>query len=170
MTGKILVSATTLYAMLLVSLPGWSQASQTAQAQSANPSSAASASPNVSHVAHQTPCWQQVGISKAAMEQRRTIEQSLHSQVGSVCADSSLTDQQKLEKIKEIRQQARSQMEALIPGQQLQELKACNEQRSPHAAPGQPKARTGPCPGMGGNGPSQPAASASPSSNSEPKP
>jgi len=99
---------------------------------------------------HQPPCWQQVGISKAAIDQRRSIEQNTRAQVEAVCADSSLTTQQKHARIKEIRQQARAQVESIISPQQQQELKACNAERNAVRSPvaGGPKpARPalGPC-------------------------
>jgi Spy/CpxP family protein refolding chaperone len=125
---------------------------------------------------HQQPCWQQVGISKTAMDQRRSIEQNTRTQVEAVCADTSLTVQQKHEKIKEIRQQSHQEIEAVITPEQQQELKACNASRAAnHPAPApvpRPGAGTGPCgelptnpvpaPGSsGGNGQGTPPASGS---------
>src|SRR3974390_2409026 len=55
----------------------------------------------------QEPCWQVAGISKSAMDQRRSIQQGVRSQVEAACADSSLTAQQRSEKIREIHQQAK---------------------------------------------------------------
>jgi hypothetical protein len=43
----------------------------------------------------QEPCWKQVGISKTAIEEREAISRERRSQVEAVCADSSLTLQQK---------------------------------------------------------------------------
>jgi len=91
---------------------------------------------------HQPPCWQQVGISKEVIEQRRSVEQSTRTQVESVCADSSLTPQQKHQKIKELRQQARQQIDAIITPQQQEELKACNAQRATNR-PAPPRPGTG---------------------------
>jgi hypothetical protein len=109
---------------------------------------------------HQPPCWQQAGISKAAMEQRRQIEQGTKSQVESVCADSSLTQQQKHAKIKEIRQQSRQQMESIITPQQLDELKACNAERNAGrtatSAPRPGGSGTGPCGETASNAPAPP--------------
>jgi hypothetical protein len=96
---------------------------------------------------HQQPCWQQAGISKGVIEQRRSIEQNTRTQVESVCADSSLTPQQKHQKIKELRQQARQQIDAIITPQQQEELKACNAQRATNR-PASP-----PHHGAGGRGP-----------------
>lgn len=79
---------------------------------------------------HQEPCWQVAGISKSAMEQRRTIAQSTHSQVESVCADTSLTISQKHERIRQIREQARQQEEALVTPSQLQALHGCQAERN----------------------------------------
>jgi Spy/CpxP family protein refolding chaperone len=110
----------------------------------------------------QQPCWQQVGISKEAMEQRREVEQNTRAQVESVCADSSLTSQQKHAKIKELHQQARQQIESIITPQQQEELKACNAERNA----GRPSG--GPRPGGGGLGPCGEAASAPASGSSNP--
>ena len=88
--------------------------------------------------AHQLPCWEQVGISKSAMERRRSIEQNARAQVDSICSDTSLTSSEEREKIQEIRQQAREQIEAIIQPQHLQELKTCNAERAgrrPASAP-----------------------------------
>jgi len=78
----------------------------------------------------QEPCWQVAGISKSAMEKHKSLEQSAHSQVQAVCADSSLTPQQKREKIREIHEQTRQQAESLFTPQQHQALKACREERN----------------------------------------
>ena len=70
----------------------------------------------------QEPCWQVAGISKAAMEKHKSLEQSAHSQVQAVCADPSLTPQQKREKIREIHEQTHQQAESLFTPQQHQAL------------------------------------------------
>jgi hypothetical protein len=77
----------------------------------------------------QEPCWQEAGVSKAAMEQRRSIEQSVRGQVASVCANSSLTPQQRQQQIRQIHEQARQQMEALISPQQQEAIKSCQASR-----------------------------------------
>ena len=156
-----------LAAILQTALPGFPQ-STTEKAAPSAPASSQAATPPSAHLPHQPPCWQQVGISKSVIEQRHIIEENTRSQVAAVCADSSLTAPQKKEKIKEIREQARSQVEALIPAQQLQELKACNEQRmAAHPQPARKPASSGPC----GNLNSPPTEGpASPPSESEPKP
>ena len=85
---------------------------------------------------HQIPCWEQVGISKAAIEQRRQVEQSTRAQVEAVCAESGLSIEQKHEKIREIRQHARQEMESLITPQQQEALMACQQERSRGGHPG----------------------------------
>jgi hypothetical protein len=77
----------------------------------------------------QEPCWQEAGVSKAAMEQRRSIERSSKAQIESVCADSALTAQQKHEKIREIRERTRQQMQALVSPQQQEAIRSCQETR-----------------------------------------
>jgi hypothetical protein len=83
----------------------------------------------------QEPCWQEAGVSKATMEERRSIEQGVRSQISAVCADPSLTTQQRNEKIREIHQQAHQQVEALITPQQQEAMKACQQSRA-HASGG----------------------------------
>jgi Spy/CpxP family protein refolding chaperone len=94
----------------------------------------------------QVPCWQQAGISQSAIQQRKQIEESTHSQVESVCSDSSLTPQQKQQKIRELRQEARKQVEGLITPQQEQALKSCRAGRgeAPHMG-GMHGGGAGPC-------------------------
>ncbi len=98
---------------------------------------------------HQQPCWQQAGISQSAMQQRRQIERSTHAQVQSVCADSSLSPQQKHEKIRQRREQAHLQVEGLVSPSQQQALRACQQERA--AAHGGHVG--GIHPGVGGRGP-----------------
>src|SRR5437879_13675047 len=88
--------------------------------------------------AHEKPWWEVAGISKSAIAERRRIEQetrSQRSQVQSVCNDSSLNEQQKREKIREIRQQSHQQIEALISPQQQEALKACQSERTAARGP-----------------------------------
>jgi hypothetical protein len=93
---------------------------------------------------HKSPCWQQVGLSHSAMQQRRQIEESTHSQVESVCSDSSLTPQQKQQKIHQLHAQAQQQMGGLMTPQQEQALKSCRERQgeAPHMGGGH---GAGPC-------------------------
>ena len=97
----------------------------------------------------QQPCWQQAGISPSAMQQRRQIEESTRSQVQSICSDSSLSVQQKREKIRQLREQAHQQVEGLISPSQQEALKACQQERAA-ARGGQ---AGGAHPGGGGVGP-----------------
>jgi Spy/CpxP family protein refolding chaperone len=90
---------------------------------SAPPSSAQSA-------ARQEPCWRQAGISQSAMQQRHEIERDTHSQIAAVCANSSLTTQQKQQQVKEIHDQAQEKVNALITPEQQNTLHACQQQRS----------------------------------------
>jgi hypothetical protein len=63
------------------------------------------------------------------MPQIRGIQENTHSQVGSVCSDSSLNPQQKRQKIHQLHQEAQQQIEALVNAQQLEALRNCREQR-----------------------------------------
>ncbi|MFY9560703.1 MAG: hypothetical protein WAQ52_10755 [Terriglobales bacterium] len=76
------------------------------------------------------PCWQVAGVSKAAMEQRRVVAQQTRQEVEAVCANASLSPAQKQERIREIHQQERQHMEALITPQQREAMHVCQQQRS----------------------------------------
>ena len=85
--------------------------------------------------ARQEPCWQQAGISRSVMEQHHSIEMDAHSQVASVCENSSLTPQQKQQQAREIRQQAQQKMGALITPEQQSALHSCQQQRAANGSP-----------------------------------
>lgn len=78
----------------------------------------------------QEPCWRQAGVSQSVMQQRHEIERDTHSQVASVCENSSLSPQQKQQQVREIREQAQQKMNALITPEQQTTLHACQQQRS----------------------------------------
>lgn len=100
---------------------------------------------------HQEPCWQKVGISKDVIDQRHAVELDTRSQIQAVCADSSLNDQQKKEKIHEIRQESKQKVAGLMTGEQQQELQSCQKERAANhpAAAGiqaaKPNGGGGPC-------------------------
>jgi Spy/CpxP family protein refolding chaperone len=113
--------------------------------------------------ARREPCWQIAGISQSAMQQRKSLEGNARAQVQSVCNDSSLTPQQKREKIRQIHQQTQQQVEGVITPQQRQALQACWQQRGEGAHGGgrgmHPKGE-GPCGEM--TGPREPSPKAGP--------
>ena len=120
----------------------------------------------------QEPCWQEAGVPRSAVAQRRGIERATKTQVAAVCADSALTPQQKRAKIREIRQRARQQVEALVSPEQQEAIRSCEESRGGmrHGGGGIPRAKgTGPCgemPAPGANPPTAPP----PPSESAPQP
>ncbi len=122
----------------------------------------------------QEPCWEQAGVSKAAMEQRRGIERSTKAQFESVCADSTLTAQQKHAKIREIREHARQEMEALVSPEQREAIRSCQKARNGerHPGGGMHRGGEGPCGEMPASAPSKSASPASspPPSDSSPQP
>jgi hypothetical protein len=81
------------------------------------------------------------------MQERQAIARETRAEVQSVCADSSLSAQQKREKIREIRQAARQKQEALISPQQLETLQTCQRERAVSHPPssGMHAPGTGPC-------------------------
>ena len=94
----------------------------------------------------QQPCWQQAGVSQSSLQRRRQIEESTRTQVEAVCSDTSLTAQQRQEKIHQLHQEARQQTQGLVSQQQEQAINACREKRgeAPHMGGGH-GAGTGPC-------------------------
>jgi hypothetical protein len=74
-------------------------------------------------------CWQQAGISPSVAQQGREIERNLHSQVMSVCADTSLSQEQKREQIHQLREQSLEQVRGLVTEQQAEAYKLCFERR-----------------------------------------
>jgi Spy/CpxP family protein refolding chaperone len=110
------------------------------------PSPAAPRGTTTASPTHQRPCWQQAGISQSAMQQRKQIEENTRSQVESVCSDSSLTPQQKQQKIHQLHQEAQQQVNGLITPQQEAALKSCRESRGegPHVHVGAARGG-GPC-------------------------
>jgi len=132
------LTAAVVFLVLLLAAP--------AIAQTANPQRGGMRMPKAPR---QEPCWQEAGISQSVMEQRRQIEQNTRAEIQSVCNDSALTPQQKREKIRQLHQQARQQIEGGITPQQQEALKACRQQRAAAHPP-----RTGPAiHGGGGRGP-----------------
>jgi hypothetical protein len=75
------------------------------------------------------PCWEVAGISKAAMEQRHALGRHAKQEVEAVCANSSLTLQQKHEEIRAIHEREKQQANALVTPQQEEAMKACQASR-----------------------------------------
>jgi hypothetical protein len=75
------------------------------------------------------PCWEVAGISKAAMQQRQTLARQARQEIESVCANGSLSLQQKRERIREIHQREKQQADALVTPQQQEALRACQQSR-----------------------------------------
>ena len=74
-------------------------------------------------------CAQQAGISKATMQERRSIMESTRAEVEAICAEP-ISDAEKLEKIREIRRAAKERMNALITSEELQKLEECQKARA----------------------------------------
>jgi hypothetical protein len=94
---------------------------------------------------HLEPCWQVAGVSKSAIQERRAIERQAHQQIEAVCANSSLSAQQKREQMRQIHQQEKQQIEGIITPAQQEAMKSCQQSRGhgghPHAGGG----HGGPC-------------------------
>jgi len=100
----------------------------------------------VSRPTKQEPCWEVAGVSKSALQQRRTISQQARQEVESVCANASLSIPQKRQEIQQIHQRERQEIDAIITPAQEEAMRSCQEQRHPvhsggHVGTGQ----GGPC-------------------------
>ena len=116
-------------------------------------------------------CMQRAGMSKTVIQQHRTMMQSMRTQMRSACTDTSLTQQQRAEKIRQIRQSMRSQMMGKLTAQQQQAMQQCMRQNNRGGGRGMARRDGGgnPCAQFGGAsgavapggkpgpGPSQPA-------------
>ena len=99
---------------------------------------------------HEPPCWQEAGISKAAMDERAAIGRRTRAEVEAVCADSALTPQQRQQRIRQIHEQAKQEQDALVTPQQMEAWRSCQASRShpnPHPGGGHPAVGggRGPC-------------------------
>lgn len=75
-------------------------------------------------------CMQQAGIEKSVLEQIHSIVRDAHSQVESVCSNSSLTPQQIQQQVREIRERAMQKRDGLMTGDQQKALMACQQARN----------------------------------------
>jgi len=78
----------------------------------------------------QEPCWKEVGIPENVFSERRSLEQSTRAEVEGVCSDPTLNDQQKREKIRDVRKASRERMDALMTPGQRESLKQCQQARA----------------------------------------
>jgi hypothetical protein len=130
MSNKIF--ANSLLALLLLSLPAFAQFRR----------------PALTGRPHEEPCWQVAGIPKSAIEERQAIARQTRAQVEAVCADHSLSAQERQQKIREIHQQAKLKSEGLVTPQQQEALQACQKERATSHRPAIGVHRgggTGPC-------------------------
>ena len=127
--GSVMTKKSTTFALAVIVVLNLSLPTLVAQAPSAKVHNKSTAPVARMQAAHEKPCWEVASISKSAIAERSRIEQETRSQVQSVCNDSSLNEQ-KREKIREIRQQSHQQIDALISPQQQEALKACQKERA----------------------------------------
>ncbi len=81
--------------------------------------------PRLSGRPRQIPCWQQVGVLPAVMQRIKGIRDNTRGQVSTACSDSSLSRDQKLDKIAGIKKSAREQIDALIPPHTQEAMRSC---------------------------------------------
>ena len=119
----------------------------------------------------QEPCWQVAGVSKAALQQRRSIEQQGRSEVQSVCANSSLSLPQKRQQIRQIHERQKQQIDGLISISQQEAMKSCQQSRhgGGHGGGGHVGGgHGGPCGEMAGGAKGHPMEEDEPSPNETP--
>jgi hypothetical protein len=130
MPTRVLPLSTCLFAVVVFALLSQYAAAQTApiRVQQPIPVHPGGVAPGARP--HQEPCWQVAGISRGAMQQRQAIQRRTRSEVEAVCAEASLTPQQRQEKIRQIRQQSKAELDALVSPSQMEELKSCQMSRN----------------------------------------
>jgi hypothetical protein len=99
----------------------------------------------IARPAKQEPCWEVAGLSKSALQQRRSIARQARQQVESVCANSSLSMQQKRQEIQQIRERERQEIEGIISPTQQEAMRSCELQRHPAHSGGHAGGGGGPC-------------------------
>jgi hypothetical protein len=75
------------------------------------------------------PCWEVAGVPKSTLQQRRVIAQQARQEVEAVCANSSLSIQQKRQQIQQIHQRQRQEIDAIITPAQQEAMRSCQVQR-----------------------------------------
>jgi len=95
----------------------------------------------------QPPCYEVAGVSKAAVQERQNVARAANARVEAVCANASLTPQQRAQEIRQIREQQRAEMNAIVTPQQQEAINACNKARHPNpvANAPHPGPARGPC-------------------------
>lgn len=92
------------------------------------------------------PCWQVAGVSVSAMQERRAVTRQARQEVQAVCANSSLSIQQKRAQIQQIRERERQQIDGIITPAQREAMRSCQESRGGgHAGGGRLGGGGGPC-------------------------
>lgn len=93
------------------------------------------------------PCWEVAGVSPSAIRERRSIALQARSEVESVCANSSLSIQQKRQEIKQIHERERQQIDAIISPAQREAMRSCQQSRGNvgHGGGGHLGGGGGPC-------------------------
>ena len=101
--------------------------------------------PGTARRARVEPCWEVAGVSKAALQQRRSIAQQARQEVEAVCANSSLSMQQKRRQIQQIHERERQEIEAIITPAQQEAMRSCQEERHGAHGGGHVGSHGGPC-------------------------
>ncbi len=70
-------------------------------------------------------CMQQAGIPRSVIMKRRATQESIRAQEAAVCANPALSEQQKMERIREIRMSANQQFMGLLTPAQREALQQC---------------------------------------------
>jgi hypothetical protein len=93
----------------------------------------------------QPSCWEEAGIPRATMDERRSILESKRAEIEAVCAQTGLIDREKMERIREINQATQQKLAGLITPEQEEKVKACNQARGGSRPGGGAPHTGGPC-------------------------
>lgn len=76
---------------------------------------------------HAQQCLQQAGLSQATMQQARSIRERAKAEIEALCANTSLTRQERQQRIQQIHQQTQQQTRSLISEAQQERLRSCQQ-------------------------------------------
>ena len=119
----------------------------------------------------QKPCWQQAGVTLETYQKIGVIRENTRTQIVTACGDASLSHQQKLDKIAEVRKSANKERDTLIPARQLAAIHQCEASRPrPRRLDRRPSRSEDPCAGsLPGTPAATPADDAPPGQSADPK-
>jgi hypothetical protein len=142
---------TAIVALGLILLAGVGTVAESA-AQAQTPSPQDESQPASEHGARRRvpsiPCWRQAGMTSQVVNERWKIEDRGKSRIAAVCADASLSPQQRHDKILQINVETDQEVAKLIPVKQLEAFNSCQAELDKNRRKIAGQKELGPCGGV----------------------